>query len=159
MRVLIASFVFGLFCLSASAHRVGVPLTTLEQSDSSQAWELVHKLSLHDVEAETRKLGKPSDFLGTEAGDAWLRNFVERRFVVSGNAAVLDFVGIEYDDDVVWVYFQLESLGADLKITSDLRFNHETTLFSLLNISQNGETESHIFREGNRSIVVDLGSE
>lgn len=159
MRILIASFVCGLFCLGASGHRVGVPLTTLERSDSSQTWELIHKLSLHDVEAEMRKLRKPSDFLGTEAGDAWLRNFVERRFVVSGNAAALDFVGIEYDDDVVWVYFQLESLDADLKITSDLRFNHETTLFSLLNISQNGETESHIFREGNRSIVVDLGSE
>lgn len=158
IRSLILSFLLSVFAFSASAHRVGVPLSTIEWNANTQSWELVHKLSLHDVEEKTRALGKPSNFLTTDIGKVWLREFVDQRFVVSSDQSAPAFVGIEYDDDVVWVYYELEPTDSDFKIVSNLRFDPEVKLFNLLNITRENSIESYIFREGNRSIVTNLGA-
>ncbi len=158
LRGLIVAFLLGVLAFGASAHRVGVPLSTIEWNANTQSWEVVHKLSLHDVEKKVHALGKSSDFLSTEAGRAWLRDFVDQRFVVSGGQTAPNFVGIEYDHDVVWIYYELKPADSALKIVSNLRFDSEAKLYNLLNITREENVESYIFREGNRAIVTNLGA-
>ncbi|MGH1420455.1 MAG: DUF6702 family protein [Hyphomonas sp.] len=157
LRGLFAYLLFTLFAFTAAAHRVGVPLSTIEWNANTQSWEVVHKLSLHDVEKKVHLMGETSDFLTTNRGQKWLREFVDRRFLVTGGPTQPQFVGIEYDADVVWIYYQIAPTDSLVTITSNLRFETDEKLYNLLNITREDSVDSHIFRDGNQIIETKLG--
>ena len=97
---------------SASAHRIAAPMTVISPNARTGLWEVVHRISVHDMEPLLLAAG-----VGTagEEGEAALLAFagdyVADRFDVEGTRAPvrLDFVGAEVDGDFVFVYFEFDS--------------------------------------------------
>lgn len=97
---------------TASAHRVGVVLTTIEPNPRSGKWEVVHRLPAHELDHFLLRLGiEPETFYTTPDGQQALAAFVTERYRISGDksAISLSYVGVETELDWIWVYFEFDS--------------------------------------------------
>ena len=126
----------------ARAHRVGVPITEITPNPRTGLWEVVHRLSLHDLEAQLISEGiAPTDFYDSAERDRRVRERIARQFGLEGRdtALRLDYVGHETDRDFLWVYFEFESPDQAVEIDNTLLFEGNTaTGHALVNI-RNGE--------------------
>ena len=127
----------------AHAHRVGIPVTTIEWNDRSQVWEIIHRLSAHDLEDA---LGPGTDLgaLSPQELNQTLSSYVEDWFQIAGIMS-LNFVGAEIDRDIVWSYYELSGLDQTIVIRNQLLQSAEATSVSLINVETRRGRESLTF--------------
>lgn len=114
-----------LMALPAAAHRISVPVTTISPNPRSGQWEVVHRLSAHDMETALLEEGAGGAvWLDTEAGMAAAQAYVEQRFAITGRSGdiVLDLVGAEVEGDDLFVYFEFDSPDQDIIVENGLMF-------------------------------------
>ena len=126
-----------LFGQVADAHRVGIPVTTIEWNDRSQVWEIIHRLSAHDME-DAFGPGTDLGALGQSELNTEISSYVDSKFQILGIMS-LEFVGAEIDRDIAWAYYELSGLDQTVVVRNQLLQDAEATSVSLINVeSANG---------------------
>ncbi len=144
IKYLILSLLFsGLAALPTYAHRVGVPITTIEWNDRSDRWEIIHRLSAHDIEDA---FGPGTDLgeLSQLAFSQTMAEYVQSKFDILAFMS-LRFVGAEIDGDTVWVYYELIGRDQFVILRSQLLLETEVTASALVNIETSQGLQSFTF--------------
>ena len=131
----------------AHAHRVGIPVTTIEWNDRSERWEIIHRLSAHDLE-DAFGPGTDLGALDQQELNEVISAYVESKFFILG-IMTLTYVGAEIDRDAVWAYYELSGLDQTVVVSNHLLQEAEATSVSLINV----ETA-----RGRRSLTFDADS-
>lgn len=135
---------------TAEAHRVGIPLTTLEWHEPSASWHLIHKLSSHDFAASIPEIGDGG--LDTREAQEAMARFILSHFQIRGAEDAINFsyLGAEEDADSFWIYFKLTSPDQDILIENGLvleQADGDTRRHALVNISIGDEVTTLLFAE------------
>ncbi len=129
----------------ASAHRVGIPLTRIDWNARVGVWEVVHRVSAHDLDAALDKNIDAARLYTSEAGQALIGNYAARAFRVQGKEVSLVYVGAELDADQVYIYFEMRAASETVQIDSDLLLGEGETDFAHVNVNDAAGTASYIF--------------
>ena len=132
----------------ASAHRVGIPLTTLEWHEPSGRWHLVHRLSSHDFAGQIPEIGDAG--LDTREAQEGMARFILSHFQIRGTKDTVRFsyLGAEEDADSFWIYFELASTDQDIVIDNRLVLEdaeNDPRRHALVNISAGEGVTSLLF--------------
>lgn len=132
---------------SASAHRVGIPVTTLEWHEPSGVWHVIHRLSVHDF-AEAIE-GLEADKIESAEAQTLLGRYVIDHFVMVGRSHALEisYLGAEEDADSFYVYFQVSSPDQTIEIKNDLAVPgvSDERRHALVNIANGKKTSTLLF--------------
>lgn len=159
LQMKIRHFVFAGICawlsaLPAYAHRKGIPVTTIEWNDRSNAWELTHRLSAHDLE-DALGLGLGFEDLEPAKLSVLLRDYVEEHFYLVGVVS-LSYLGAEEEGDDIWVYYQLTGFDQPVAINNRLLLDTDATSTALMNVTSGNETKSYTFDQTTGWIATTL---
>ena len=85
--LLIGLLLGGFFAMPAVAHRVGMPVSSIEWNDRSTKWEITHRLSAHDLE---KALGPDVNLasLSDEEYQKIVGEYVQSKFFVLINVVI-----------------------------------------------------------------------
>ncbi len=130
----------------AAAHRLGVPVTTIEYNDRTELWEVVHRISAHDLEAVMVDLVPLDGLYDTRDGVLAIGRYVDAHFTIFGpeGEAALTYLGAELDRDMVFVYFEAADL-TPRRVDSDLLLVDDPRAHALVNIATPNGLETLVF--------------
>ncbi len=137
---------------SASAHRVGIPVTTIEWNAHADAWDIIHRLSAHDFSDDVDGL-ENADFKKPET-QIILGEYIIEHFTMVGEAEGIEisFLGAEEEADSFYVYFQLVTEDQTVQIRNQLLAagRGDDRRHALLNLN-NGKATKTLFFTGNNT--------
>jgi len=125
MKYLKIAFLVVLFPLltgATSAHKFYVSITKIEYVAKSQSLQIITQLFIEDVEQVLRERYNPNISLGTtketEADGAFLKQYIlqKLKIEVNGVPVVLNYLGKEYDTDMVKSYIEVTGVSEVNKI-------------------------------------------
>ena len=93
----------------ASAHRIGIPVTTIEWNAQTEVWEVVHRVSAHDLEKYFSGRADLNTLYDAPEGIAMLGAYSASAFDVAGTQIELSYIGAELDRDQVWIYCEMRA--------------------------------------------------
>jgi hypothetical protein len=140
----------------AGAHRVGIPVTSIDWNARQSIWEVVHRVSAHDLDAAFGS-ARTTRMLETEAGLSELGNYCAQNFSVEGQGLTINFLGAELEGDDVYIYFELSAPDQVLLIDSNLLSEAGQTVFAHVNVDGAAGVESYIFGhlDGPRKVALE----
>lgn len=103
--------------LSFTAHKFYVSITKIEFSEEESSLQIISKLFIDDIEDVLQARYNPSIVMDgekeAEAVGEFLKEYVLQKLVVEVNGApvTLNFLGHEYDNDVVKIYIEVEGIS------------------------------------------------
>lgn len=118
--------------LSFSAHKFYVSITRIEYAEEQESLQIISKLFIDDIEdvlqerySSTVSLDKEKE---TAADAAYLKEYVlqKLRVQVDGEEVSLEYLGHEYENDVVKTYLEIkgvtdfQSVGVENKMLMEL---------------------------------------
>lgn len=147
-------FGVGLSVGPAAAHRIDVPVSSIEWNERSEKWEISHRLSVHDLE---EVLGGEIDLsvLTQDELGQLISEYVEANFFVLG-FMFLKFIGAEIDGDYVWAYYELWGWDQTVTISNKLMLEAGVTSAALVNLKSGDELQTIIFEGGTNLESVPL---
>jgi hypothetical protein len=156
IRAIVTAIASLLIAGTASAHRVGIPMTTVDYNVRAGAWEVVHRVSAHDLEAAFQGEPDAMKLFDTEQGILRIGNYAASAFRVYGKDVSLSYVGAELDGDMAYIYFELRAPDQTLAFDSDLLMGEGETGFAHVNVVTSGGIRSLIFapESGAQSVVL-----
>lgn len=135
------------FLPAASAHRVGIPVTTFEWHAPDEVWHVVHRLSVHDFGPAIE--GLELDKAETAEGQTLIGRYVLERFLIAGQTDALEisYLGAEEDADSFYVYFQISSPDQTVAIENGLGLvgDRDERRHALVNMTRGKETSTLLF--------------
>lgn len=144
-------FIGALFGTPAFAHRAHAGLTEIAISKTNQDMEITHRLYAHDL--EPRLFYKVmSGWEETPDGIVKVGEYCDAKFniTVNGKRLRLNYVGAEPDGEFIYVYFTAPrpKSGDVLEVYDTLLQDAFDDQVNLVNLTLNGQTQSHYFRYG-----------
>lgn len=133
-------------------HRFYAAFTQIDMKEGTQTIEVVHRLVTHDVEdLLTSKLGNSSALTNAEV-EPMLKAFAEKGFAifdVQGNRLPLNWVGMEYKTDNVYIYQEapLPKNLVALIIVNRLFMTLFEDQRNTVNVAWNDKIHTHIFTD------------
>jgi len=121
----------------AMAHRLGVPVTTIEWNSRSSVWEISHRLSAHDFE-EAQSPGFDLGALSEIDLQQEVFLYIQSNFQILGLMR-LNYIGAEMSGDHVWAYYELFGFDQPVLIRNQLLLDTDATSSALVNIKAGGE--------------------
>ncbi|MEM7087756.1 MAG: DUF6702 family protein [Bacteroidota bacterium] len=103
--------------LSFTAHKFYVSITKVEYSQEESSLQIISKLFIDDIEDVLQARYNPSLIMGgekeTEAVSKFLREYILQKLVVEvdGAPVALNYLGHEYENDVVRIYIEVEGVS------------------------------------------------
>jgi len=103
--------------MSFTSHKFYVSITKIEFSQEEQSLQVIVKLFIDDIEDVLQERYSPSVSLGPEKetpSDAdFLREYVLEKLTIDVNrtTAALNYLGHEYDNDVVKCFIEIENIS------------------------------------------------
>tara|TARA_R110000772_G_scaffold209125_1_gene319671 strand:+ start:247 stop:750 length:504 start_codon:yes stop_codon:yes gene_type:complete len=134
MKFLKISLLILLFPLitGSTGHKFYVSITKIEYVAESESLEIITQFFLDDIEEVLRKRYRPDVSLGTtketEEDTALLKEYILQKLKISvnGTPVTLDYLGIEYDIDMVKSYIEVngiedfESIEVEFKALTEI---------------------------------------
>ena len=131
LKIALFLFVFPVL-ISATTHKFYVSITKVEFAEDEQAVQIITKIFTDDIEEALRQRYRPTVELGTEketeADAALLEKYILQKIKIriNGEPATLNYLGNEYDNDVVKAYIEvtgvtsLEEIFVDNQLLTDI---------------------------------------
>lgn len=120
MKFLKIAFLIVLFPVltgATSAHKFYVSITKIEYVAESESLQIITQLFIEDVEQVLRQRYNPNISLGTpketEADAAFLKQYIlqKLKIEVNGTPLTLNYIGKEYDTDMVKSYMEVTGVS------------------------------------------------
>lgn len=135
---------------SVSAHRYFFGLTEISSNQNTQAIEIVHQYTLHDVQQALKKrLGKEFRLEQNDT-EKQIRDWVNEKFQLTdsqGEAVIPSWVGFEADYQKIWIYQEVP------KRDNLCRWNLSNTLL-MNSFSAQVNTINVVDDYGNRTLIL-----
>lgn len=112
-RVLLIALVFSIVTAS-TAHKFYVSTTKIEYVEQQQSVQIISKIFIDDLEEVLRKRYDESIVLDSK--DESEQDFVKRyllqklQITINGIPATLEYIGKEYEIDLIKVYFEINDI-------------------------------------------------
>ncbi|MFT5237063.1 MAG: hypothetical protein ACI9M9_000655 [Flavobacteriaceae bacterium] len=131
LKITFLVFLFSLITGSAE-HKFYVSITKIEYVAESESLQIITQFFIDDIEEVLRKRYRPDVSLGTAKETtedvALLKKYILQKLniLVNGTPVTLDYLGIEYDVDMVKSYIEvtgvkeLKSLEVEFKALTDV---------------------------------------
>lgn len=128
-----------------SAHRTGIPVTSIEWNERSNKWEVSHRLSAHDLE---KVIGSGVDLnsLSDHELESAVSAYIQSKFFVLG-LMFLQFVGAEVEGEYVWAYYELWGWGQTVVVSNKLLTEIDSTSVTLVNVTAGENVRSIVFEQ------------
>jgi len=103
--------------LSFTTHKFYVSITKVEFSPEESSLQIISKLFIDDIEDVLQARYNPSIVMGgekeTEATGEFLKEYVLQKLdvEVNGKPVALNYLGYEYDNDVVKTYIEVKGVS------------------------------------------------
>ena len=103
--------------LSFTTHKFYVSITKVEFSPEESSLQIISKLFIDDIEDVLQARYNPSIVMGgekeTEATGEFLKEYVLQKLdvEVNGKPVTLNYLGYEYDNDVVKTYIEVKGVS------------------------------------------------
>ncbi|MBL4663898.1 MAG: hypothetical protein JKY22_10200 [Flavobacteriaceae bacterium] len=103
--------------LSFTVHKFYVSITKIEYSQEEASLQIISKLSIDDIEDVLQARYNPSLVMNskkeTEATGKFLKEYVLQKFIieVNGEVVALNYLGFEYDIDVVKIFIEVKGVS------------------------------------------------
>ena len=133
--------IFILFLLplfSFNLHKIHVSLTNIVYKKESKTLQITTRVFIDDIEnAINKKYGLKLEFdteKETSETDKYLKKYFEEnlKITIDNQEITLSYLGKEYDEDIVYVYFEMENIPDFKQIEVK-----NTVLFDLFDDQQN----------------------
>tara|TARA_B110000977_G_C11041139_1_gene478914 strand:+ start:386 stop:889 length:504 start_codon:yes stop_codon:yes gene_type:complete len=122
-------------CIMGSAeHKFYVSITKIEYVAESESLQIITQFFIDDIEEVLRKRYRSDVSLGTtketEEDRALLKKYILQKLKISvnGRPVTLDYLGIEYDIDMVKSYIEVS--GIETLNTMEIEFKALTEIFT-----------------------------
>jgi len=99
-----------------SAHKYYVSLTKIEYVEDKQAVQIITRIFIDDFEKLLKERFDSTIVLATNANEAAIDNYIKKYLLsrlkinINGEEATVNFIGKEYDEDVVQCYLEIENV-------------------------------------------------
>ena len=137
---------------SVSAHRYFFGLTEISSNKNTNAVEIVHQYTLHDVQQALKKrLGKEFRLEQSDA-EKQIQDWIHENFQLTnsrGEAVVPSWVGFEADYQKIWIYQEVPKRDnlCQWKLSNTLLMNSFSAQVNTINVVDN---------YGNRSLILTI---
>lgn len=143
-------------------HKFYVSTTMIEYVQERQSIQIITKIFIDDVEDVLQQRYDPSVSLAsdkeTEADANYLKNYILQKLVikVNGKPAKLDYIGKEYDSDIVKSYIEivgvskLNSIEIENKLLMDL-FDEQQNIIHIK--TENGRRSLMLEKENPKGLL------
>lgn len=149
--------------LPAGAHQQKESITRVLFNSRTGNIEVMHRFYVHDAEHAVKAIfGTDADVLGSEASRKRFSAYVHERFQLrdqDGLLLPLTPVGHEIDGRFLWVYAETPMRDdlTSLTLVHDALRELWPDQVNLVNVEQNGDTQSALFAGSKRQVTVRLG--
>jgi len=116
LKIIFLLMVFPLM-ISSTSHKFYVSTTNIEFVKEKQAVQIISKIFIEDLEQALKTRYSSEIHLGskkeTEADIVYLKKYVLQKIKISinGEPVTLNYIGKEYDIDIVNMFFEIENIS------------------------------------------------
>ena len=129
-KIFILLFILPLF--SFSVHKYYISLTEIEYKEKTQSVQMIMNVFIDDIETAINKDYNVDLQLTTKDEfkkvDELFLNYLQKHFKikVNNNDVTYNFIGKEYDGDIVYFYLEVENIKIlnSIEIQNDVLVNH-----------------------------------
>ncbi len=163
LRISLLLFILPL-CLSFTAHKFYVSITKIEYVEEEQSLQIIEKLFVDDIEDVLQARYSESISLDpekeTEADVEFLKRYVLQKLSikVDGRSVDLNFLGREYENDIVKVYIEAENISAlkSIEVENRILFEMFEEQQNLIHVKKNKKRKSLILDRDNPKGVLNF---
>lgn len=155
LRNIAACLALACLPLTAAAHRVGIPVTTIEWNPGSETWEIIHRLDSHDFDPVMHQSTLPSKLYATTEGILAIGDYIHENFSISGDIET-QYIGAEQEGDFVWIYFEMQAPDQIIEIRDHLLMREGTASTALVNVKTPSGITSLVYTNGDAPKMVNL---
>lgn len=135
-------------------HDFHTSLTEMRYNESTKSFELTIRVFTDDLESMIKANHKGASFL-TVNSDKIIESYVKKNFAfVKGKEVVFgSFLGKESEDDVTWLYFEIDNgevLRDGFKMLNSIFFDFFNDQKNLVNVLYKKERATLIFSDDNK---------
>ena len=135
-----------------SAHEYYVSVTEIEHVKEKKAIQIITRVFIDDFEKLLRKRYDENLMLGEGKNETMADKYIERylrtKFIikVNGEEIKYDFLGKEYEDDIVYFYLEITNVEAinSFEIKNQMLFEMFPDQQNIVKTKMNGEFKSFI---------------
>ncbi|RFN59854.1 DUF6702 family protein [Marixanthomonas ophiurae] len=115
LKIAILAIVFPLMTASAPAHKFYVSTTNMEYVPKKESIQIITKIFIDDIEKVLQQRYNPSISITTKETQndiEYLKKYILQKLnvKVNGKPAKLNYIGREYDIDIVNVYIEISGV-------------------------------------------------
>lgn len=115
-KILLALIIFPLI-LSATSHKFYVSTTNIEYVSEENSIQIISKIFVEDLEETLQKRYETDIHLGSEKETLqdveYLKKYIQKKLKiwVDGKQATIQYIGIDYDIDIMSIYLEIENIS------------------------------------------------
>ncbi len=151
-----------LLAFQLTAHPFFISICQIHHNSEAKTLEIAIKLFANDLETAMEAEQTPALHLGTdrEIADAnsHIDRYLQRHFQLSINGTPVtgEFIGKEFDADVVWCYIEVPDVStvSKLEVSNRLLMDEFPSQTNVVHITVNGERKSMLLQKGNARDIV-----
>lgn len=141
----------------ASAHKYYVSITQIDYIKEKQSVQITTRLFVDDLERLIRMRYDETITLASrnepKTVNTYIEKYISEKMVIkiNGKPAKMLFLGKEYENDIVYCYFEIEKVASisSFEITNEVFFDVFTEQKNIVRTDINGENNSFILIKQN----------
>lgn len=151
-----------LLAFQLTAHPFFISICQIHHNSEAKTLEVAIKLFSNDLETAMEAEQIQALHLGTDReiadADAHIGQYLQQHLQLSvdGTPATGEFIGKEFDADVVWCYIEVPNVStvSKLEVSNRLLMDEFPSQTNVVHITVNGERKSMLLQKGNARDVV-----
>lgn len=151
-----------LLVFQLTAHPFFISICQIHHNSESKTLEVAIKLFANDLETAMGAEQTSALRLGTDRenpdADAHIANYIQQHLLLSvdGTSVTGEFIGKEYEADVVWCYIEVPDIPtvSKLEVSNRLLMNEFPSQTNVVHVTVNGQRKSMLLQKGNARDIV-----
>lgn len=155
---------FSILLLSFTAHKFYVSVTSMVYSEKNAAFQITSRIFIDDLEEVLKERYGINALLATKdeakIANEYIEKYIKTKFAIELNGEMVDyeFLGKEYDDDVVICYMEVTDVNlSDIKsivIQNEILTDLFEEQQNIVHLKWNGKKKSFVLiRENNKGML------
>lgn len=148
-----------LVATNSHAHRMDSAFSIIDYNPVSGKIAITHRIFAHDLEHLFNLNEIGLQYFETSEGQNLVENYLKRAFTIASpnRPVTLNFIGVEVEGDLLYVYFEADVLGAEiLTIDSNILENYSASQTNFVNVHIGNVTKSLMFSNGQIPQMINL---
>ncbi|MFD2543485.1 DUF6702 family protein [Lacinutrix gracilariae] len=145
-------------------HKYYVSVTSVEYVKEKESVQIISRIFIDDFENLLRKRYDDKITLAIQDELSTVNMYTERylkeklQIEINGKPVKLNFIGKEYEDDIMFCYLEIEGVKAinSIEITNKVLLDLFSEQENIIKCKINGKNKSFLLREGNLSRLLNF---